>query len=99
MLATFGAALSRGPNAEVYNIYANYVWNAAGDHELGLRLWQEAKRIQPAESQYHISVIRALTVLGRREEARKEIRVLRNMGRLRPYAAKADALEAALGPP
>jgi hypothetical protein len=99
MLATFGAAMPRGPHPEVYNIYANYVWNIARDHELGLRLWQEAMRIQPAEAQYHVSVIRALTVLGRRDEARREIQVLRKMGRLGAYAAKADRLEAALGPP
>lgn len=99
MLATVGAALTLGPHPEVYNIYANYVWNSAGDHELGLRLWQEAKRLQPAVVQYRVSVIRALTALGRREEARKEIAILRDMGRLRPYAAQADQLEAALGPP
>jgi hypothetical protein len=99
MLSTFGAAMSRGAHPEVYNIYGNYAWNIARDRELGLRLWQEAMRIQPAEAQYRVSVIRALTVLGRRDEARREIQVLRKMGRLGAYAAKADRLEAALGPP
>lgn len=99
MLATFGAAMSRGSHPEVYNIYANYVWNIARDRELGLRLWREAMRVQPAEAQYHVSVIRALTALGRREEARREIQAMRKMGRLGAYAAKADRLEAALGPP
>jgi hypothetical protein len=99
MLATFGAAMAQGPNAEVYNIYANYVWNVAQDRELAVRLWQEAMRIQPNEAQYRISVIRSLSVLGRRDEARREIAGLRHLGRLGEHAPMADKLEEALGKP
>jgi tetratricopeptide (TPR) repeat protein len=99
MLATFGAALSQGPHAEFMNIYGNYVWNIAGDRELALRLWRESMRMNPNEAQYHIAVIKALTVLGRKDEARQEIARFRTLGRFGVNAPMADKLEKALGKP
>jgi hypothetical protein len=96
MMATFGAALAKGPHAEVFNIYGNYVWNIADDRELALRLWQESLRMNPAEVQYRINVIKAMTVLGHKDEARAEIARLRQMGRFHAYAPVADSLEKAL---
>jgi len=93
MLATFGSALSQGPNAEVLSIYGNYVLNVLGDAELGLRLWQEARDLNPAEPQYQIGVIKLLIEQRRFDEAGEEIARLRKMGRVAQYAGVADSLD------
>jgi len=93
VLATFGAALSQGANPEVLSIYGNYVLNVLGDVELGLRLWQEARDLNPAEPQYQIGVIKLLIELRRFDEASEEIARLRKMGRMAQYAGVADLLE------
>ncbi len=96
MLATFNAALSHGPNAEVLNIYGNYVLNELGDAELTLRLWQEAAALKPYEPQYHISLAKLMIALGRYDQARMQIAQLRKLGRFGQYAAAANSLETKL---
>ena len=93
MLATFGAALSQGDNPEVLSIYGNYVLNVLGDAELAMRLWQEARDLNPAEPQYQIAVIKLLIEQRRFDEASEEIARLRKMGRLGQYVGSADSLE------
>jgi len=93
MLATFGAALSHGANPEVLSIYGNYALNVLGDAELGMRLWQEARDLNPAEPQYQIGVIKLLIEQRRYDEAAEEIGRLRKMGRMAQYSGVADSLE------
>lgn len=93
MLDTFGAALSRGPNPQIFNIYANYVFNVFGDQELGLRLWNEARALDPGEPQFLIAIIKVHILQGRYVEASNEIVGLRKLGRLGQYAILADQLE------
>jgi tetratricopeptide (TPR) repeat protein len=80
MVATFQAALSHGPNPEVLNIYADYVFNVLRQPDTALQLWRQAIRLQPNEAQYRINLIRALIALGRVGEARNEIAGLRRLG-------------------
>lgn len=96
MLDTFGAALSQGPNPEIFSVYGNYALNVLGDPELALRLWREAKALNPNEQQYRISAIKLLIHLGRYEDARIEIDQLRGLGRLGQYSKVADTLEVRL---
>lgn len=93
MLATFSAALSQGPHAEVLSIYGNYVLNVLGDPDLALRLWQEANSLNPTEPQYHIGVIKLLIEMERFEDAKYQITKLRQMGRLGQYENIASGLE------
>lgn len=96
MLDTFGAALSHGANPEVLSVYANYALNALEDPELALRLWSEAKALNPNEPQYRISVIKLLIHVGRYDDAWLEIGQLRGLGRLGQYSKVADTLEVRL---
>ncbi len=93
MLATFAAALSHGPHAEILSIYGNYALNELGDAGLALRLWQEAVALRPNEPQYRISLAKLMIALGRDDQARMQIAQLRKLGRLGQYRAVADSLE------
>jgi tetratricopeptide (TPR) repeat protein len=96
MLDTFAAALTKGANPEVLNIYGNYALNVLGDTDLALRLWQEACALRPTEREYHISLSKLLIELERYDEAREHITRLRQLGRFGQYRAIADSLEARL---
>jgi len=93
MVGMFGAALSRGPDPELLNIYADYALNVLGEPEFALRLWQEASTRRPKERQYHINQAKLLIALGRYDEARIQIEQLRKLGRLGQNQAAADSLE------
>ena len=80
MLAMFQAALSHGPNPEVMNIKADYVFNVLRQPDAALDLWQRAIALRPGEAQYRINRIRVLIATGRAAEARAEIATLRNSG-------------------
>lgn len=96
MLAMYGAALSRGQNAEVLNIYGDYALNVLDDSALTLKLWQEASAMDPGAAEYHISLAKLLTRLGRYDEARIEISRLRKCGKLDQYEMTAVSLEQTL---
>lgn len=96
MLATFAAALAAGDNAEVMNIYGDYIYRVLGDSELALRLWARACELRPGEVQYRVNRARMLIVLRRFDEARAEIRAVAATGRLGQHQAAADGLAASL---
>ncbi len=89
----FDAALSRGNDPEVMNIYANYVLNVLGKPELALGLWKISIELNPGEPVYRISTIKLLIAMGRRDEARGEIAKLRKFGRLGQFERIANELE------
>src|SRR5204863_5138090 len=47
MLPLFSAALSRGDNPEILNIYGSYALSQMHDVQLTSRLWREAVRLSP----------------------------------------------------
>ena len=96
MLATFGAAMSQGDDPGVLHIYGNYVLNVLGDDATTLRVWQQACKLAPGESQYRISLTKLLIGMGRYNEARMQIAQLRAMGQMSQYAAAADILDTRL---
>lgn len=96
MIGAFAAALSRGDDPELLNVYGNYALNVLRDEALAERLWKEAARLRPREPQYVISLAKLAISLGRRDEARSYIRHLRGMGRLGQFESAADDLEARL---
>jgi hypothetical protein len=89
----FDAALSRGNDPEVMNIYANYVLHILGRPELALGLWKITIELNPGEPVYRISTIKLLIAMGRRDEARVEIAKLRKLGRLGQFERLANELE------
>lgn len=93
MIRMYESAMSRGPNPEVMNTYADYILNAMGDSERALDLWQQASALRPGEPQYHISLAKLLIVLGREDQARAQIATLRGTGKLGQNEAAAQTLE------
>jgi hypothetical protein len=89
----FDAALSRGNDPEVMNIYANYVLHVLDRPELALGLWKISIELNPGEPVYRISTIKLLIAMGRRDEARVEIAKLRKLGRLGQFERLATELE------
>jgi hypothetical protein len=96
MMACFAAALGQGEKPILMNTYANYIYNVAGDKDLGLRLWREAQTLDPQEREYTIAIAKALMADGRFVEAQAEIERLRHMGRAGQYARFADELQVRL---
>jgi len=95
MVAMFQAASSHGPNAEVLNIYADYLFNVLHRPDAALQRWQRAIVLHPREAQYRINRIKAMISLGRDQEAREEIAQLRQTGgRLGTNERAARELEA-----
>lgn len=99
MLASFAAALSKGPQPEVLNIYGNYVLNVLQDPDLALRLWTEAAALKPREPQYHRNLAKLNLAMGRTAEARLEAERLRQCGWAGQYEGEADALLRRIGNP
>jgi hypothetical protein len=89
----FDAALSRGNDPEVINVYANYVLHVLDRPELALGLWKVSIELNPGEPVYRISTIKLLSAMGRRDEARVEIAKLRKLGRLGQFERLANELE------
>ena len=89
----YAAALSRGNDPEVMNIYANYTLNVLNKPELALGLWKISSQLNPHEAVYRISVIKLLIAMGRYDEARAEMVKLRQLGRLGQFDHTADQLE------
>ena len=93
MIATYQAALSHGPQAESMNLYADYVFNEMGQPEAALYLWKQAIARAPDEAQYRINMIKVLIALNQKQEARKQIELLRQRGRLGQNEAAAASME------
>jgi hypothetical protein len=93
MMATFNAALSHGPHAEIENVVGNYMLNVMNRPDVALSLWRDASLRNPAEPQYRIAIIKLLVFMGRDQEARQEIEALRGVGRFGQYSAVADSLD------
>lgn len=80
MLGMYAAALSHGPNAEVFNIQADYMFNVLREPDVALELWRRAIELRPDEPQYRINRTRVLIALGHEQEARDAIAGLRALG-------------------
>lgn len=77
MVEAFMAALSHpDPSARLLATYGDYAWNVLEDHQLGLRMTQEAVKTSPNEPAYQITLIRMLAALGHKVDADKAIRQL-----------------------
>ena len=96
MVDAFAAALNRGDNPEVLNIYANYALNVLDDPDLATRLFKEASALNPRELQYRISMVKLHITLGRYQEARTEIDKIRSLGRFGEFDYVAGQLEVRL---
>ena len=93
MLAAYQAALSHGPQAEVLNMYAEYVLNEMGQPEAALYLWRRAIALAPDEAQYRINLIKVLIALDQEQEAGKQIELLRQRGWMSQNEAAAATLK------
>jgi hypothetical protein len=82
MVAGFLAALERGPNPEVMNIYGNYALNVLADPDLAMRLWTETARRAPNVVQYQVTLARMYIASGRPDVAAAPIARVRQLGRL-----------------
>jgi hypothetical protein len=93
MMSLFSAALSRGRNAEMLNVYGNYALNRLGDASLALRLWQEAAYRAPKVVQYQVTLAKMYIASGRPDLAQAPIAQLRRLGRLGQNAGAVSELE------
>lgn len=95
MLDAFLAALSHPrPSARLLANYGDYAWNVLGDRELGIRMAKAASAADPAVPVYHVTLARQALVLGRLDEVRQQIDVLRHLnvgGSLDPVIAELTA--------
>jgi len=77
MLEAFMAALSHpDPDARLLAMYGDYAWNVLEDHQLGLRMTQQAVKVSPDEPAYQITLIRMLAAQGRTAEAEQALHQL-----------------------
>jgi hypothetical protein len=93
LLESLRAALSRGPDAEVLNIYGNYALNVLHDPNLALQLWQEAAERAPREVHYQVTLAKMLIATGQYSRATSQIAKVRQLGRLGQNEAMARELE------
>jgi hypothetical protein len=93
MVATFLAALERGPNPEVMNIYGNYALNVLADPNLAMRLWTETARRAPNVVQYQVTLARMYIASGQPDRAAGPIARIRSLGRLGQNERSAQDLE------
>jgi hypothetical protein len=70
MTEAYLAALSHpNPSARLLAMYGDYAWNLLGDHDLGLRMTQDAVKASPNEPAYLTTLVRMLSAQGRTVEA------------------------------
>jgi protein O-mannosyl-transferase len=93
MSRLFHAALQRGEDAEILNIYASYVWGQLRDAAMATELWSRAISANPSEAQYRINLTKLLIFLGRRADAEQQILALRGLGEVGQFRAQAAELE------
>jgi tetratricopeptide (TPR) repeat protein len=92
MMELFATALQR-PDPEIMNIYGDYALNVLHDPDLALKLWLDAIELDPGQPQYRVNAARLLVVLGRNEEAKRQLAALRALGRMGQNEARAAAIE------
>lgn len=96
LLQAFLAALSHPqPSPRLLMAYGEYAWNVMGDRILGESLVAEATLAAPSQPAYRVTLIRMLTLQGKKEEAAREINKLEALnfgGRLDADIAKSHAL-------
>jgi tetratricopeptide (TPR) repeat protein len=97
MVASLEAALAR-PNADIFNIYADYALNVLRDPDKSVLLFRKAIAMKPRTAQYRINLAKVLIAIGRRDEATREIAALRELGRFGEYESAARELEGRMGP-
>ncbi|GAB3729359.1 hypothetical protein GCM10028862_07710 [Luteimonas pelagia] len=99
MDATYAAALSRGPDAELLSQLADQRLNLHGDMAGALALMQRAVNLRPRTPQYRVNFARMLIAAGQDEAARREIATLRAIGRAGSTEHDARLLEQRLRHP
>jgi tetratricopeptide (TPR) repeat protein len=92
MIGMFQAALVRA-NPDMLTMYGDYTLNILHVPDKAIQLFQGAVSMRPDTPQYRINLAKVYIALGHREEARKEIQVLRDMGRFGEKEAAALELE------
>lgn len=92
MIAVFDAALERGDNPEILNVYGAYALNSLHDVPFALRLWNEALRLRPSEPQYHVNLIRLAIAMNDKPAADAGISKLEALGRFGQTRRLAQAL-------
>jgi Flp pilus assembly protein TadD len=93
MVDTFTAALSRGDDPEVINVYASYALNGLGDIPFAIKLWNESVRLRPREAQYRINLAELLIATGDDAGAASQIEALRRIGRFGQNDVEVSRLE------
>lgn len=93
MLAVFAAALSRGDDIEVLNVYGNYVLNVLDNPALAEEIARDVCRRAPGNPQYRENLIRLLIAFGKYDEASAQISVLRASGRFGSNETRADTMQ------
>ena len=74
MITAYLAALSHpNPSARLLAMYGDYAWNVLQDHELGLRMTEQAVKTKPDEPAYQITLIRMLAAQGLKAEAEQAL--------------------------
>jgi tetratricopeptide (TPR) repeat protein len=82
MLKVYLAATDKpAPSASTLYSYAIFAYNRLGDPELALRLARDAVKRSPSDQQYRVNLIDFLIALGRFDEARVELTLLRTNDR------------------
>jgi len=96
MVDAYLAALSHSsPSARLLAIYGDYAWNVLEDHELGLRMTEDAVKAKPNEPAYRITQVRMLAAeqrIGDAKQALKDLRALNIGGSLDPSLRALDGL-------
>lgn len=80
MIEAYMAALSHpDPSARLLAMYGDYAWNVLADHELGLRMTEDAVKAAPNEPAYRITLVRMLAAQGQKATARDALRQLETL--------------------
>ncbi|MFA6231274.1 MAG: hypothetical protein WC617_14050 [Rhodanobacter sp.] len=80
MIEAYMAALSHpDPSARLMAMYGDYAWNVLGDHELGVRMTEDAVKAAPSEPAYRITLVRMLVAQGQKATALDALRQLETL--------------------
>ena len=65
LLDVMVTAMERNPKSALIHVqYANFAWNVAGERDLAIEVMREAIRLDPAQTQYLVNLIRFLRAAG-----------------------------------
>ena len=93
MVDSFEAALARGRDPELLNLYGNYTLNVLRDPQEALQLWHEAATRAPRVVQYQATMARMLIASGQYGQANQYIANVRRLGRIGQNESLARDLE------